>query len=164
MNRKLTIHFNKNAGFTLLELIIVIIIIGILATAGLSQYTITVEKGRLGEAFANMSKIRKEIVSYYLQNGTLATIVESDVGIGIDPTLPIYTSSCVSTNYFRYRLYGQTATSVQIYCYRCTSGGKLPQMSYQYAPFETVSSSGSVTSRNCYEWATGTSPTWCIPP
>jgi len=134
-------------GFTLLELIIVIIIVGVLASVGLNQYTISVERGRLGEAFANMGRIRKEIISYYLQNGTLATIVESDVGVGVESNLPIYTSSCVNTNYFRYRLYNQTDTSVYIYCYRCTTGGKPPQMSYQYAPYERVNSDGIVTGR-----------------
>lgn len=37
-------------GFTLLELIIVIIIIGILATLGLTQYARMVERGRGAEA------------------------------------------------------------------------------------------------------------------
>lgn len=37
-------------GFTLLELIVVIIIIGILATLGFTQYTKVVEKGRTAEA------------------------------------------------------------------------------------------------------------------
>jgi len=37
-------------GFTLVELIIVIIIVGVLAAVGISQYSLTVEKSRLAEA------------------------------------------------------------------------------------------------------------------
>jgi prepilin-type N-terminal cleavage/methylation domain-containing protein len=40
-------------GFTLLELIVVIVIIGVLATLGLTQYASMVERGRSAEAKAN---------------------------------------------------------------------------------------------------------------
>ena len=37
-------------GFTLIELIVVIIIVGILAAVGMTQYSAIVEKSRLAEA------------------------------------------------------------------------------------------------------------------
>jgi prepilin-type N-terminal cleavage/methylation domain-containing protein len=110
-------------GFTLLELIIVIIIVGLLATVGLTQYTVIVEKGRLSEAKANLGIMRKLAHEYYLKNGTLLTITDADVGVGTG-LLP---SSCVSTNYYRYYSYYPNADRVDVFAARCKSGGKPPQ-------------------------------------
>jgi len=46
-------------GFTLLELIIVIIIVGILATLGFVQYASVIERGRFAEARANLGTLRQ---------------------------------------------------------------------------------------------------------
>jgi prepilin-type N-terminal cleavage/methylation domain-containing protein len=62
MNRK---------GFTLLELLIVIIIIGILASIALPQYTSTIEKARSGEAVINIGSIRVALDRYWYQNSAL---------------------------------------------------------------------------------------------
>lgn len=48
-----------NKGFTLLELIIVIIIVGILATLGFVQYASVIERGRFAEARANLGTLRQ---------------------------------------------------------------------------------------------------------
>lgn len=56
-------------GFTLLEVLIVVIIIGILAAISLPQYTATIEKSRSGEAAANVGAIRTSVDRYWYQNG-----------------------------------------------------------------------------------------------
>ncbi len=45
-------------GFTLLELIVVVVIIGVLATLGFTQYSRAVEKGRSSEARMILGTIR----------------------------------------------------------------------------------------------------------
>jgi len=101
-------------GFTLIELIVVIIIVGVLAALGLSQYSLTVEKSRVAEARVRISAMSKLAYEYYLNNGTFVGI--SNEYLGIDAT-------CYPTDYYRYVQNVATASSVSLYAYRCTSGG-----------------------------------------
>jgi len=101
-------------GFTLLELIVVIIIIGILATLGLTQYTTVVEKGRSAEAKAILGEVRTAQVAYKLDKSAYTTAV-TDLYVSV-PT------SCASTHYFAYTFSSNVATAT-----RCTgSSGKQP--------------------------------------
>ena len=52
-------------GFTLLEILIVIIIIGILVTVALPLYSRTVEGSRMSEAYTQLSAIRNAELAYY---------------------------------------------------------------------------------------------------
>lgn len=51
-------------GFTLLEMLVVVLIIGILAAVALPQYQIAVEKGRAAEVIMNIATIKREIQTY----------------------------------------------------------------------------------------------------
>ena len=108
-------------GFTLLELIVVIIIVGILATLGFAQYTRMIEKGRTTEARSNLGVLRQRELAYYQENGAYAALGASDP---LDTGLP-GGATCANTHYFRYTCSGgNTDTCVAT---RCTSGGKTPQ-------------------------------------
>jgi len=113
---------NKKA-FTLLELIIVIIIVGILATLGLSQYNRVVERGRTPEAKGILGALRKAELSYYLEKGAYTTSF-TDLGI----TAP---TSCTSTHYFYYYAILGSGDDRAGAC-RCTTGGKNPNYSIGY--------------------------------
>ena len=58
---------SKYEGFTLLELIIVIIVIGILSSVALPRYQIVVEKSRVAEAKHILGEIRFAQMRYYNQ-------------------------------------------------------------------------------------------------
>ena len=100
-------------GFTLLELIVVIIILGILATLGFTQYTKMVEKGRTAEAKAILGQLRSAQVAYYQEYGSYATAVANLI---VDaPT------AATGTHYFIYASDATSSTAI-----RCTTGGKGP--------------------------------------
>jgi prepilin-type N-terminal cleavage/methylation domain-containing protein len=138
---------NPKKAFTLLELIVVIVILGILATLGFSQYTLVVEKGRLAEAIATIGNMRQLAYEYYLKNGTLATLTNDDVGV---------TNTCDSSHYFRYWVGGTSNTYADLVADRCTSGGKTPNASRQYE-FYTEFYPTTGRSDFCCYWSSDTS-------
>lgn len=70
--------FNQK-GFTLLELMIVVAIIGIIASIALPSYTDYVKKGRVAEATSTLADIRIKMEQYYQDNRTYAG---SEAGAG----------------------------------------------------------------------------------
>ncbi len=57
------------SGFTLIEMLVVVLIIGILAGIALPQYTLAVEKARSAEALMNLATIKREIQFYITAKG-----------------------------------------------------------------------------------------------
>ena len=106
-------------GFTLLELIVVIIIIGILATLGFTQYTMVIEKGRTAEAKAILGQMRTAQEAYLQEYGArTATIGNLSVEV---PT------TCRTTHYFTYSTTAAVGTAT-----RCTASGKTPNAAAAY--------------------------------
>ena len=60
---------NKIRGFTLLEILIVIIILGILVALAIPQYRKTTENSKASEAYVNLDSIRKGEWAYYARTG-----------------------------------------------------------------------------------------------
>lgn len=58
----------KQAGFSLVELMIVLVIIGILAAVGVPIYTSNMNKARQAEADATLGTIRTDLRVYYAEN------------------------------------------------------------------------------------------------
>ena len=110
-------------GFTLLELIVVIVILGILATLGYTQYDKQVESTRLAEAKVTIGSMRQLATEYYWKNGSLNGIQNSDVGMD---------NACTSTSFFRYLINAYSSTSCYLQAYRCISGGKTPNAAKSY--------------------------------
>ncbi|WP_424245881.1 prepilin-type N-terminal cleavage/methylation domain-containing protein [Elusimicrobium posterum] len=57
-------------GFTLIELMVVVIIIGILTAIAVPQYLKSVEKGRAAEAITYVNAFSKALNAYYAENDT----------------------------------------------------------------------------------------------
>lgn len=110
-------------GFTLLELIVVMIIIGILATLGLTQYGRAVERGRGAEAKQILGMLRTEAAAHYLQYNSLTAPAfdTTRAGIGVaDDQIP---SACRASHYFSYGI-ATTATTLTATATRCDATGR----------------------------------------
>ena len=72
----------KQKGFTLIELMIVVAIIGILAAIGYPSYTESVAKSRRGNAQAEMLALSSALERYYTQNNhySNAAVAGADTG------------------------------------------------------------------------------------
>lgn len=110
-------------SFTLLELIIVIVIIGLLATLGFSQYNKVVESTRLAEAKVRIGLMRQLATEYYLKNGSLDGIVDADVGA---------VSPCVSSDFYQYWIGSPASGGLTLVASRCINGGKTPNAARRY--------------------------------
>ncbi len=97
----------KKRGFTLLEVLVVIIIIGILAALALPQYMKTIKKARVAEATSNIGSIRGAEIRYYQENDTLVT--GSDLS-GLDIEDP----NNVNNAYFSYLVSGTSVDDMVI--------------------------------------------------
>ena len=61
-------NMKNNSGFTLLEIIIVIIIVGVLASLALPRLFSTIEFSRSTEAFSSITTVRSSMERCYLMN------------------------------------------------------------------------------------------------
>ncbi len=80
-------------GFTLIELMIVIAIIGILAAIAIPMYRAQSCKAKLTEVTNAMSHIASAVGAYYNENGELpnslgnAAAIQNTLGVNVDPTV-----------------------------------------------------------------------------
>lgn len=109
-------------AFTLVELIIVVIIIGILASIAIPQFNKTMERSRIAEASAVLGSLRGAQLRYKLENTDYATDTTK-----IDIDLPMYEGVANSGKFFDYDLDGEqlgtpvTATAIAMATRKSTS-------------------------------------------
>ena len=86
----------KNKGFSLLELLVVILIIGILAAIALPQYQRAVEKTKMAEAVLNVKAIAQAQERYYILHNRYLDCKEFDaLDIDIEGSSDcIYSGEC----------------------------------------------------------------------
>ena len=111
-------------GFTLLEVLIVVIIIGILASIALPQYTATIEKSKSAEAASNIGTIRSSLDRYWYQSNydlTGATLPAD----GSEGTLDVDNPNAVTNRLYDYAISGLSGSgSDRTYTITATRVGK----------------------------------------
>jgi type IV pilus assembly protein PilA len=74
----------RKKGFTLIELIIVVVIIGILALIAIPKYYASVNKAKRSQIYANLESIKQALLGYYAINGAYPTSGSWPVVVTVD--------------------------------------------------------------------------------
>lgn len=88
---------NKKIGFSIVELMIVVLIIGILASASIPVYSDYITRSRISEGLVILDKLKQMSAEYYSSNGAFPTLDNLNVassnyvttnisGVSITPT------------------------------------------------------------------------------
>lgn len=93
--RRSSLAARFSAGFTLIEVMIVVAIIGILAAIALPAYGEYVLRGKIAEATSTMSSLRIKMEQYYQDNRNYGTVSSACPTTAVPTTPP-------DTKYFTY--------------------------------------------------------------
>jgi type IV pilus assembly protein PilE len=90
----------QNFGFTLIEIMIVVAIIGILAAIAIPQYTSYVRRAQISEATAGLSEMRVKMEQYFqdnrVYNGTPLPCGAAGTSVAAAPVGKYFTFTCPS--------------------------------------------------------------------
>lgn len=106
---------NRNAGFTLIELMIVVAVIGILSAIALPAYKNYIIRGRIPEATSNMSSAQVQMEQWFQDNRSYQ---RAGGGCGVNmPTGSYFTLTCVAPTATTFTITATGTTSMTGFVY-----------------------------------------------
>lgn len=113
---------NAHRGFTLIEVMIVVGIIGILAAVALPSYQASIRRGHMQEAFSQMSSFQTKIEQHYQDNRSYKDLAD-------ETKCPTGLVNALQSRYFTFEcVLGGTKQS-----YSLTATGRSSTLGYDYS-------------------------------
>jgi len=134
-------------GFTLLELLMVVVIIAILASLAVPQYIKTTERARMSEAISNLSSLRQSAIRLKAEVSPATWLVAAPVGNSYD-----FNPAELSGNaQYGYTVFCATANDVVFQAKRLPAGGVVSPLPASCTANYVVSIDyqGNIVGRNC---------------
>lgn len=130
-------------GFTLVELMIVVVIVGILSVVALPAYTDYVMKGKIPDATSNLAAKRVQMEQWFQDNRTY-----------VGATAPGCTNDTTSSRYFTFSCTVQTATA---YTIQAQGTGSMAGFTYTIDQNNTKATPAAPA-----DWGTSSATCWII--
>ena len=109
----------RQPGFTLIELMIVVVVIAVLSAIALPSYTDYITRSKFAEAHAHLSDLRVKMEQYYLDNRRYS----STTGGGTCGIAGGNTPTAQGTKYFTFTCASSSATAAGDQAYVLTATG-----------------------------------------
>ena len=113
---------HQACGFTLIELMIAVVIVGILASIAIPSYQESVRKGRRGDAKAELARLAQGEHKYRLSNTTYAN--SANLAVALDPTANPAPSSLTASTYYTFAVASNTGSVFTITATPKSTGGQ----------------------------------------
>ncbi|MDM0106018.1 type IV pilin protein [Variovorax sp. J22R24] len=134
---------HRLSGFTLIEVMIVVVIIGILAAVALPAYSDYVKRGRLTDAVGKLSDMQAKLEQLFQDRRSYADACAAGT-VAPQPA---------DTDYFEFRCPTATATT-----YKVTATGKGQMANFVYS----VTQDGTKASSVPTGWGSGSTTCWVL--
>lgn len=102
-------HVDKSSGFTLLEVLITVAIVGILAAIALPSYSEFVSRSRIIDATSKLGDLRTDMERYFMDNRTYLSGVTCGLDTGVGSRIATYNAD--PGRHFDISCPGPTATT-----------------------------------------------------
>lgn len=100
-------QMNKQTGFTLIEVLITVVIIGVLAAVALPSYNDYLIRGRIPDATSNLAVKRVQIEQYFLDNRTYVGAPACNLDSTISPKYFDFSCSAVDATSYTLQAVGK---------------------------------------------------------
>jgi type IV pilus assembly protein PilE len=152
---------SRQQGFTLIELMIVVVLIAILASIGLPSYTNYVKRGKAMEASSQLADMRVKLEQWYQDNRTW-------VAVGAIPAACTDSTSTAlpgrpggaGVKYFTYTCPTLTATTYTVQAVGTVTGGDQSMVGFTYTIDQANAKTTTLTASSGWVTATTTYNCW----